>query len=77
MLQPEQYLRGDIMLCERCKSEIVTTVGGKCSDMFWSRDEWDGDEIEGYVPSRLGIGSGDYIQFTFCHTCGKIQGVGR
>ena len=29
---------------------------------------------EGYVPENLNIGGGDYIEFTYCLQCGKIQG---
>jgi hypothetical protein len=28
----------------------------------------------GYVPSGLGIGGGDYIDFKLCLSCGQIQG---
>jgi len=30
-----------------------------------------------YVPGDLGIGGGDYISFSFCRSCGKIQGLGE
>jgi hypothetical protein len=28
---------------------------------------------DGYVPSGLGIGGGDYIDFKLCLNCGQIQ----
>lgn len=28
---------------------------------------------DGYVPHGLGIGGGDYLRFTVCLDCGKIQ----
>jgi len=30
-------------------------------------------EHDGYLPSDLGIGSGDYIDFSVCVECGKIR----
>jgi hypothetical protein len=33
-----------------------------------------GKEGDGYVPDDIGIGGGDYITFTYCLDCGKIQG---
>jgi hypothetical protein len=32
------------------------------------------NDHDGYVPNDLGIGGGDYIQFSYCMDCGKIQG---
>jgi hypothetical protein len=29
---------------------------------------------DGYVPRDLGIGGGDYLEFTFCLDCGLIKG---
>ena len=56
------------MTCQRCKSQSIMDVNGKCSDMYcgdYSKD--------GYVPRDLGIGGGDYIRFKFCLNCGQIQ----
>jgi hypothetical protein len=33
-----------------------------------------GREVDGYVPSGLNIGHGDYISFHYCLDCGQIQG---
>jgi len=30
-------------------------------------------EYKGCVPSSIGIGSGDYIEFIYCLNCGQIQ----
>lgn len=32
-------------------------------------------EKDGYVPSDMGIGGGDYIEFEWCLDCGQIQGT--
>ena len=58
------------MTCS-CGSDEIIGVNGKCSDMCLV--QYQTHEHEGYVPSHLGIGSGDYIRFSFCSTCGKIQ----
>jgi hypothetical protein len=29
---------------------------------------------DGYVPSKMGIGGGDYMEFSYCLDCGQIQG---
>jgi len=50
-------------------------ISGKTSDLFNMR--YDKFEYEGYVPEGIVIGDGgygDYIQFSFCLECGKIQG---
>lgn len=56
-------------MCQRCGKNTIMTVVGKCSDMYC------GDYPDnGYVPSGLGIGGGDYIDFKLCLSCGQIQG---
>jgi hypothetical protein len=35
---------------------------------------FDDHEHDGYVPSNLGIGSGDYIEIQYCLDCGQLQG---
>jgi len=60
------------MQCKKCGSSRIAEVGGKVSDMF---NAYIGDkEYDGYVPSDLGIGSGDYIDFDYCMDCGHIVG---
>ena len=55
---------------------MLMTISGKCSDMFSltvgenHKTEFDYD---GYVPSDLGIGSGDYIELTIDLETGQIQ----
>lgn len=61
------------MKCQRCKSERVASISGKCSDCCsWSVGG--GEMDDGYVPGDMGIGGGDYIEFEFCLECGQIQG---
>ena len=55
-----------------CDNARVASVSGKTSDLcFTSVGE---RESDGYVPYDMGIGGGDYISFTYCLNCGKIQG---
>lgn len=60
------------MKCQRCKSERVAFINAKCSDCC----SWGvGDESDdGYVPTDMGVGGDDYIEFDFCLECGQIQG---
>jgi len=58
-------------MCE-CGSNRIMEVSGKCSDLFHAES---GDyEHFGYVPDGLGIGSGDYMELSYCLECGRIQG---
>ncbi len=60
------------MSCDYCNSDRVVSVSGKCSDMCnisYKRMERNDD-----VPSDMGIGGGDYLEFYYCLECGKIQG---
>ena len=58
--------------CQECESDRIADVNARCNDMFFA--EVNGNEHEGYVPTDLGIGSGDYVRFSFCLECGQIQG---
>jgi hypothetical protein len=59
--------------CQKCGSPSVIRVSAKCSDMFSMR--WPkGKEQNGYVPRFLNIGGGDYVEFSYCLSCGQIQG---
>ncbi len=55
-----------------CGSERVALLTAKCSDCcgvsLGHRD------MDGYVPSDMGIGGGDYVTFEYCLDCGKISG---
>lgn len=55
-----------------CGSARLCDYGGKTSDMNDFRVG--GKEGDGYVPYDMGIGGGDYVEFTYCLDCGRIQG---
>ncbi len=60
------------MSCDSCNSNRLVNVSGKCSDMCnisYKQMERDDD-----VPRDMEIGGGDYLEFTYCLDCGKIQG---
>ena len=61
------------MSCQRCESERVASVTAKCGDC--SGVNLGGNENEGYVPNDMGIGSGDYVEFSWCLDCGQLQGT--
>lgn len=59
--------------CQRCESVRIASISSKSSDMNFVRI---GENKEdGYVPSDMGIGGGDYIRFEWCFDCGQIQGT--
>lgn len=60
------------MNCQRCQSKRVAGVTAKCSDCCGVN--LNGADHEGYVPTGLGIGGGDYVDFSFCLDCGQLQG---
>lgn len=51
---------------------MIVSITAKCSDMFTLDSQ--GISYEGYVPSELGIGGGDYIDFNLDLTTGQIVG---
>lgn len=56
----------------KCGSERLVEVAGKTSDLCSLM--YKGVNREGYLPSGIGIGGGDYMEFTYCLDCGTIQG---
>jgi hypothetical protein len=58
------------MTC-KCGSNRIASVNSKASDLhFVSIGE---NEQDGYLPSDMGIGGGDYVEFSWCLNCGQIQ----
>jgi hypothetical protein len=58
--------------CQRCESTRLASITSKSSDCNFVQV---GDnEKDGYVPSDMGIGGGDYVEFVWCLECGQIQG---
>lgn len=60
------------MHCQRCGSDRVLTISGKCSDC--SNAMYKDREHDGYVLYGVGLGGGDYIEATVCMECGQLQG---
>lgn len=60
------------MSCKFCESKRVAHVSAKCSDLCYV--EINSAESDDYVPGDMGIGGGDYVSFSYCLDCGKIQG---
>ena len=60
------------MKCKRCGGKRVANAGGKTSDM--ASVSLGDKEKQGYVPRDMGIGGGDYIEFSYCLDCGQMQG---
>jgi hypothetical protein len=58
--------------CQACGSPRVGLILARCSDMC--SVDLAGKHRHGYVPSDLGVGGGDDIQFRYCLDCGQLQG---
>lgn len=61
------------MTC-KCGSTRMMSVCGKSRDLNGIQIPHLNIDHDGYVPDGLGIGDGDYIEFTVCLDCGQIQG---
>lgn len=59
--------------CLKCGSARVVAVCGKTDDRLSL--SLGGKTYDGYVPSGMGIGGGDYLRFRYCLDCGQIQHV--
>jgi hypothetical protein len=59
------------MKCSRCGSARVGRIGSKSSDC--NSVSLGDKEHNGYVPGGMGIGGGDYVEFSWCLDCGQIQ----
>ena len=66
------FLKGMGMKCDKCGSDRVLAVSGKCSDMC--SFVYKSNISRGNAPFGVGIGGGDYIRFDLCLECGKVQG---
>lgn len=56
-----------------CGSNRILSVSGKTSDLCFVT--YSGLDHTGYVPLINCIGGGDYLEFSACMDCGKLQGV--
>jgi hypothetical protein len=60
------------MACQKCEGERIVNINAKCSDLCFASI---GDkEKDGYVPDDMGVGGGDYVEFSMCLECGQVQG---
>jgi hypothetical protein len=50
----------------------VASVNGKTSDLCYVTIQ--DVEKDGYVPSDMNIGGGDYLEFDYCLDCGQMIG---
>jgi hypothetical protein len=50
---------------------MYMTIGGKVSDMFWLLAE--NTNYNGYVPSDIGVGGGDCVEFVVDIETGQIK----
>ena len=61
-----------------CNCARILKVSAKCSDLCYIEYQnlvnEKSVEHDGYVPKGLGIGGGDYVEFSLCMDCGKIAG---
>lgn len=60
--------------CQRCESKRLVSISSKSSDLNSVYVGADEVQQDGYVPSDMGIGGGDYVEFQWCLDCGQIQG---
>ena len=56
-----------------CGSTRIMSVSAKCNDLC--SVSLDDEGKEGYVPSGVNIGGGDYVQFDVCAQCGHMLGT--
>lgn len=60
------------MSCQSCESERIASITAKCDDRC-SVSIGENDHND-YAPHGMGIGGGDYVEFSWCLCCGQIQG---
>jgi hypothetical protein len=60
------------MSCQRCGSERVLSVSGKCADQCSARFK---EAVRhDYAPYVTGVCGGDHVKLTICLECGQAQG---
>ena len=64
------------MKCQRCGSDRIINVNGKCSDLC--SVIYKGLEHDGHVPAGIGLQDegawGDFVIIEYCLECGQMQG---
>jgi len=61
-------------MCRKCRNNRIATISAKCSDLCNVSIIPAKKSHTGYVPDSLGIGGGDYVEFSYCLDCGQMQG---
>ena len=56
------------MKCQFCGQQHIMSVLAKCNDCFRIEKN---EKLYNYIPGE--IGKVDYIEFSYCTVCGKIQ----
>ena len=56
-----------------CGSARILSVSGKTSDGCCM--DYGDVQYDGYIPSGLNLGHGDYLEFDLCLECGHIKGT--
>lgn len=64
------------MSCSKCDSNRIVSLSAKCSDLCFASMTVNGKQVQedGYVPSDMGVGGGDYLEIDLCLDCGQVQG---
>jgi hypothetical protein len=62
---------GHTHTCEHCGSRSILHVTGKTSDRCCVT--YGKHRSDGYVPEDISIGGGDYLEFSLCMQCGRVQ----
>lgn len=60
-------------ICQKCEAVAVVHISSKASDLHFLQHLH--REHDGYNLRDMGVGSGDYCEFSFCVNCGQIQGT--
>ncbi len=60
-------------VCQKCEAIAIVQVCSKASDLHCLRHLH--RDHDGYMLKDMGVGSDDYVEFSFCVNCGQIQGA--
>lgn len=56
-----------------CQTPRIASVQGRVADTCELEVPHLGIRHDGYVPNGIGVGSGDYLFFSYCLGCGQIE----
>lgn len=63
------------MGCQRCKSLRLSRIQAKCNDSIVFDLPGKGSVVGEYPLELEDIAADDYVDFTFCLSCGQVQGT--